>query len=531
MKKWSKLLGLIVGLAASVSVSGAGPGTTTADASAASDTAAAISNIASYGSNHLIKQDGSLWVWGGNRSVPTQVTALQDVQASFSLYDGAYITAKDHSVWKWQTNTRTLAMEAAQVKELDHLTGLYQVGGRYIAVTGDGAVHQAAVDPDGVTLNPFEPVAGIDHVAAVSGYDEDNEQDSWRRFLFLQTDGSVWTSIDNLSTFQPVRNLNGIIQLDHHYALAKDGSVWTWPVQSRYTPGTGSTVLSPVQVKGLTNIRMIQDNGRTSLAIDDAANLWFWGCTVSGFSDGTTYHEQAVPIRLTGISHVTEAYVIERSVVALTSEGNVYTASIEGESITAGTKFNLLASDVASMKAGGRHVIMQKNDGTLWGWGVNKNAQLGYANYDFSFEKPVPMQKPISVSLNGQVVSLTNGVITRGGQNFVPLRSLFDKLGATVAYKEDIQTRPAGTDKPGATLMTVDKKALITRTTAGKPPLSIVINTVSGAATVNDKAVNLATPPFVVNGTVYLPLRFISEQLGATVNWLPQQEEIAITMK
>ncbi|MFD1908122.1 copper amine oxidase N-terminal domain-containing protein [Paenibacillus rhizoplanae] len=122
------------------------------------------------------------------------------------------------------------------------------------------------------------------------------------------------------------------------------------------------------------------------------------------------------------------------------------------------------------------------------------------------------MQKPISVSLNGESIAFTNGVITRNGQNFIPLRSLFTKMGATIGYS-------------------MDKVVTITGTAADKTPLTIVINTVNGATTVNNKSVNLATPPFVVNGTVYLPLRFISEQLGAKVDWLPQESRIAISMK
>ncbi|MNE53337.1 hypothetical protein D3C80_1480600 [compost metagenome] len=219
---------------------------------------------------------------------------------------------------------------------------------------------------------------------------------------------------------------------------------------------------------------------------------------------------------------------MERSIVALTSGGKVYTASIGEETITADAVFTLLASNITSFEGGGRHVIMQKSDGTLWGWGVNKNAQLGYANYDFSFDQPVPMQKPVTLTLNGETVNLTSGVITRSGQNFVPLRSLFDKLGAIVAYKENHTTIPTSS---GGTASKVEKIVTITRTAASKPALSISINTVSGETTVNGTVVALATPPFIVNGTLYLPLRFISEQLGATVSWLPQQEEIAISMK
>ncbi|ULO10500.1 hypothetical protein H1230_22435 [Paenibacillus sp. 19GGS1-52] len=43
--------------------------------------------------------------------------------------------------------------------------------------------------------------------------------------------------------------------------------------------------------------------------------------------------------------------------------------------------------------------------------------------------------------------------------------------------------------------------------------------------------VDLPNLPYIVNGSMYLSLRFISERLGATVNWLPQEERIAITFQ
>ncbi|MDF9842265.1 MULTISPECIES: stalk domain-containing protein [unclassified Paenibacillus] len=525
MKKWTKLLGLALSLAAAAGFPAAGSG----GAAAAADTAAAVASIAAYGPDHLIKKDGSLWVWGDSRSVPTRVPGLAEVKASFGLAGGGGLAVKqDLSVWQWQTNTKTLAMETAQVPEMTGLTDLALVQGTYLAVSGAGAVYQATLPDDGTSRVSFSPVGGIEGVTAAGGYFEDNEQGSWKRFLFLKQDGTVWTSTDQLTSFQPVRKLSQIIQLESNFALAGDGTVWTWPVESIYNPVAGSDVMNPVPVTGLKDIRILRDNGRSTLAIDNSANLWFRGMTITGSSDGTTFHEQTVPLRFTGIRNVTDAYIMERSIVALTADGKVYTTSIGEETITADAVFTLLASNITSIKGGGRHIIMQKSDGTLWGWGVNKNAQLGYANYDFSFDQPVPMQKPIAVTLNGEPVNLTNGVITRGGQNFVPLRSLFDKLGAIVAYKENHTTTPTNN---GGTASKVDKIVTITRTAVNKASLSISINTVSGETTVNGTSVTLATPPFIVNGTIYLPLRFISEQLGATVNWLPLQEEIAISMK
>ncbi|MNB90582.1 hypothetical protein D3C75_376420 [compost metagenome] len=525
MKKWTKLLSLALSLATAAGI----PVISNAGMAEAADTAASVTTIAAYGPDHLIKRDGSLWVWGDSRPVPTRVPGLTEVKASFGLAGGGGLAVKqDLSVWQWQTNAKTSAMETVQVPEMTGLTDLAMVQGTYLAINAEGAVYQAEFLDNGGGSVSFSPVAGIDGVTAARGYSEDNEQGSWKRFLFLKQDGTVWTSTDQLRSFQPVQKLSGILQLESNFALAGDGTVWTWPIESIYNPVTGSDVMNPVPVTGLKDIRILHDNGRSTLAIDNNAGLWFRGMTITGSSDGTAFHEQALPLRFSGIRNVTHAYIMERSIVALTSGGKVYTASIGEETITADAVFTLLASNITSIEGGGRHVIMQKSDGTLWGWGVNKNAQLGYANYDFSFDQPVPMQKPVTLTLNGETVNLTSGVITRSGQNFVPLRSLFDKLGAIVAYKENHTTIPTSN---GGTASKVEKIVTITRTAASKPALSISINTVSGETTVNGTVVALATPPFIVNGTLYLPLRFISEQLGATVSWLPQQEEIAISMK
>ncbi|WP_310832559.1 stalk domain-containing protein [Paenibacillus pedocola] len=518
-RTWLVILGIILGLNASVTPSAAG-------------TAGSAPTISTYGPDYLVKADGSLWVWGENRSVPTQVPGAEHVKDYFSLWDSALFTTKDDdAVWKWQTNPKTLGIETVQLQELQKLVRLFNLGDRYLAVSEDGTVSTAVMSLDGLTMTPFTPVSGIGQVAAVSGYSEDNKDGDWRRFLFLKSDRTVWTSTDDFATFTPVKNLNDVTQLEGNYALQKDGSVWTWPVQSIYEPSTQGNPdnVTPSPLQGMTNIMRLSYNGQSLLAIDGQSRLWFWGSTITGSSDGTTYHHQAAPVLFTGIQNVIDACIVERSIVAITAEDKVYTASIENDHMSAQANFSLLASEMKSIKGGGRHVIMQKNDGSLWGWGVNKNAQLGYASYEFRYNEPVPMQKPISVTLNGENISLTNGVITRNGQNFIPLRSLFDKMGATVSYKEDVQSAPSSI--PGVNSYTVDKNVLITRPAGDQPALSIAINTVTKSTKVNGKSVTLPTAPFIVNGTMYLPLRFISEQLGAVVEWLPNEEKISITMK
>lgn len=508
MKKRNLLLSLIMGLTVILSIA---PET---------GLAASTSGIASYGANYLIKNDGSYWIWGDTKSVPTQVQGLSDVQASFPLWNGALVVTKDGSVAKWETNDRTMGMEVTPVGEMKNMTAFYGLDSRRFAVTGEGKVYTAVTRSDGAEMTDFSLLPGIEEVAAVSGYFDNivNTDGQWqgdlRRFLFLKTDGSVWATFDEFASFAPIPNLTDVVKLESDYALKKDGSVWTWPTGKAFEPNTTGdpSMVIISHIPALTKINMLRSNGYSKLAIDGQSRLWFWGATITGSSDGTTYTDQPVPIVLSGISKVTDAYIVERSIVALTSDGKVYTTTIDTTKMSPNAPFTLLTSDVQSMKGGGRHIIMQKKDGTLWGWGVNKNAQLGYGTYEFNYPAPVPMQKPVSVTLNGESVAFTNGVITRNGQNFIPLRSLFSKMGATIGYS-------------------MDKVATITGTAEGKSPLSIAINTASGATTVNGKSITLLTPPFVVNGTVYLPLRFISEQLGATVEWLPQESRIAISMK
>jgi hypothetical protein len=304
--------------------------------------------------------------------------------------------------------------------------------------------------------------------------------------------------------FQPIPSMVRITAIDQNMALHQNGSVWLLPRDS---------FGSAVQTQGLPSIQRIASNGNTYLAIDEESNLWFWGVSITGVSDGTTYHEQAVPVQLTTMKEVKEARIVERSIVLLTKNGQVWTTSIDRETMPSNPTFTQIASGIAQIKTSNRHMIMQKNDGTLWGWGINKNAQLGSGDYEFQHDKPVAVQKPITVGLNGEAVPLTSGVILRNGQAFIPLRSVFGKMGADVVWDEASKTVTVSQSKDRNT------------------PVKIQIQYKTGQATLNGQPVKLPNTPFIISGTGYLPLRFISENLGAKVEWKANDDHIAITMK
>jgi outer membrane lipoprotein SlyB len=98
------------------------------------------------------------------------------------------------------------------------------------------------------------------------------------------------------------------------------------------------------------------------------------------------------------------------------------------------------------------------------------------------------------VLFNGQYVPLSQPPMQRGGRVFVPMRAIFEKLGAGVAY--DTGTINA---------------------TAGNQTLQVRIG--SNQAIVNGRQTFLDAAPFIIGSTTMVPLRFVSEALGATVEY------------
>ena len=90
--------------------------------------------------------------------------------------------------------------------------------------------------------------------------------------------------------------------------------------------------------------------------------------------------------------------------------------------------------------------------------------------------------------------------LVRNGTILVPLRSMFEQMGATVSY--DPATKTATAQKPGASVaVTVGKAEVV----------------------INGEARPLDVPPEIYKGVVVVPIRVISEGLGAYVQWVPSQ--------
>lgn len=91
-------------------------------------------------------------------------------------------------------------------------------------------------------------------------------------------------------------------------------------------------------------------------------------------------------------------------------------------------------------------------------------------------------------------------------RTMLPIRFIAEALGAEVDWN--------GTER---------------KVTIIKDDIKIIITITSDKAIVNEKTVILDSPAFIENDRTYLPLRFISENLGATVEWVENTQQVIIT--
>jgi hypothetical protein len=95
--------------------------------------------------------------------------------------------------------------------------------------------------------------------------------------------------------------------------------------------------------------------------------------------------------------------------------------------------------------------------------------------------------------------------LVRGGTVLIPLRSMFEQMGATVSY--DAGSKTVDVTKPGADV----------KVTVGSPEVII-----------NGESRPLDVPPEIYQGSVVVPVRVISEGMGAYVQWVPSQHVVVV---
>lgn len=114
--------------------------------------------------------------------------------------------------------------------------------------------------------------------------------------------------------------------------------------------------------------------------------------------------------------------------------------------------------------------------------------------------------QPIIAKLDGRALQFDQPPIMMGGRVMVPLRGIFESLGASVRFEAASQ-----------------------RILASRGSQTVELTLGSNQAMVNGQSVTLDSPASSIGGRTMVPLRFVSEALGTEVRWQESTQTVFLT--
>ncbi|MDO4281818.1 MAG: copper amine oxidase N-terminal domain-containing protein, partial [Peptococcaceae bacterium] len=155
-------------------------------------------------------------------------------------------------------------------------------------------------------------------------------------------------------------------------------------------------------------------------------------------------------------------------------------------------------------------------------WAINESDYNSFVNqYDYDdsptwypiedstpIEQAMIQHRDIAVIVDGQTLDLDQAPIIQNDRTLVPMRAIFEALGASVQWN--------GADRT------------IT-STKGDTTITLAIG--SNTMRVNDQTITLDAPAQITASRTLVPIRAIGEALGADVQWNGTDRSVTVTAK
>jgi outer membrane protein assembly factor BamB len=402
------------------------------------------------------------------------------------------------------------------------------------AIASDGTIYVGsyddylyAINPDGSLKWKFQtgdkidssPAIGSDGIIYIGSYDNylyainPNGTKKWK----FQTGKAIESS-------SPAIGSDGTIYAgsfdDYLYAIKTDGSL-KWKYQTEYVVDTSPSI-------GSDGIIYVGDKDYL-YALNPKGSLR-WKFQTGGSSspaigsDGTIYVGSAdhylYAININGSlkwKYLTGDYVI--SSPAIGSDGTIYVGSwddyLYAIKSDGSLKWEYLTGDsVSSSPAIGSDgaIYFGSEDHYLYAIGEYKILPITNEKVIIKKAKVIILHiGNLEFTLNGESKTLDSPPIITNGRTLVPIRAIIEALSGTVGWN-------ATAKKVTITLGKITIELWIGKNTAK----------VNGVDTPIDST-NAKVVPEIISGRTMLPLRFVTENLGATVVWDGTTQTITIT--
>ncbi len=165
--------------------------------------------------------------------------------------------------------------------------------------------------------------------------------------------------------------------------------------------------------------------------------------------------------------------------------------TLDGEWYHSSNQIPYICNMDVSAISDGKHTL------TIDAWGLSQTYNFYKSGNVIQFGSPIKNSDlKIVVTINGSPVRFSQEPIIKDGRTLVPMRKIFETLGATVEWDDKTKT-----------------------VTATRGETEIVLQIGSNLLIVNDRVVELDVPAMIENDRTMVPARAVAESLDCQVDW------------
>jgi len=474
----------------------------------------------------VVMEDGTLWGWGRNSDLfafhsdgyynhavlREPILLREGVKSVISAgLNGVVVIKQDNSLWEIQMRTRTVqdGLQGEWRKLFDDV----RTAGSGWAILNDNSLWVWDSRP----WRPFAPTKIIDNVLTASG-----GFDGYNKFvgLVVKHDGSLWGIGANLygqlgdgtrdyrDDF--VKIMDGVMDVvsfrGSTMIIKDDGSLWA--VGSNYMGrlgdgrrthyGVSGTIigedngrLTPVKI--LDNVKKIHLTTDNVFAIREDNSLWAWGNNSRG----------AIGLPAQTSPFLTPQKIMDNVAEVASTGVTTHILTLDGSLWFCGaTDFGVGYTSARDAPVQNPPAIIMDNVRMP---SLTKPTQTS-ASPPVTAPPTPPATDEIRVIVNGTALTFDQPPIIQDGRTLVPLRAIFEALGAEVQWEQQTQT-----------------------VTATRGDIVVTMRIGSNILNRNGAQTTLDVPAQIVSGRTLVPARAVAESFGADVGWDAATRTVTIT--
>jgi alpha-tubulin suppressor-like RCC1 family protein len=325
-------------------------------------------------------------------TMPQIIPGIKDVVFLDAKWASAVAIKEDGTVWFWGDN-RSIFDTSEDSVEPRQVQGLVNI--KKVSIGNDFLV---ALDRDGNVWT-----LGLNYIGQLGNGDKIEEFISFDTFDLKKR--VVPHKVGGLPTVLDIAAGD-----EHVVALAKDGTVWSWGANEDGQLGDGTTNARsyPLQVITFGNVIAVDAGYDYSMALTQNGEVWSWGENASGqIGDATPIDREnwnnviSTPSKTKELKEIVAISAGLNYALALDRHGDVWQWGDNEEGIMGRGELKEHGSrsvpkrvveinEVISISAGMDHSLAIKQDGTIWAWGDNKQKEISPTNTVF-FNQPVQL--------------------------------------------------------------------------------------------------------------------------------------------